>query len=207
MRFSLRSFLLVLFVLALTGSHLYTSWKLHDARREILMLRTELGYLTIVDPDRLNLIQTPKEGWHSWRVYVPPGARYVLRGAAAQIPATGHPHAGQTEILDVDMPEGEFTLKARVERLEDEWKLKVDLSRGGGAMISCKDEEMRNWAGPTQATKVRATLRGEKGVETFARDESFDLIREHEWHVKGNTPLGPPGPKPGYGMLLWIEAH
>ncbi len=80
MRFSLRSFLLVLFVLALAASHLYTSWKLNDARREILALRTELGFLTIVDSDRLNLIQTPNEGWHSWRVYVPPGAHYTLRG-------------------------------------------------------------------------------------------------------------------------------
>lgn len=207
MRFSLRSFLLVLFVLALAASHFYTSWKLNGARREILMLRTELGFLTIIDPDRLNLIQTPKEGWHSWRVYVPPGAHYKLRGAAAQIPATGHPHAGQTEIIDVDLPEGEFTLKARVERLQDEWTLKVECGRGQGVMIGVRDEEMRNWAGSTQGGTEWVTMRGAKGVETFGRNESFDLIREHEWKVKGAAPFRPPGPKPSYGLLLWLEAQ
>lgn len=207
MRFSLRSFLLALFVLALAASHFYTSWKLNDARREILMLRNELGFLTIVDPDRLNLIQTPKKGWHTWRVYVPPGARYTLWGAAAQIPATGHPHAGQTELLSVELPEGEFTLKARVERLTNEWKRAVDLSRGGGAMIGVRDDEMRNWAESTQGMKEWTTMRGEKGVEMFGRDESFDLVREHEWKAKGNAPIPRTAPNPSYGMLLWVEAH
>jgi len=107
----------------------------------------------------------------------------------------------------VDLPEGEFTLKARVERLKDEWRLKIDLSRGGGAMMGVRDEEMRNWAESTQGGIEWVTMRGDKGVETFGRDESFDLIREHEWKVKGDVPFRPPGPKPSYGMLLWLEAQ
>lgn len=215
MRFSLRSFLLVLFVLALTGSHLYTSWKLNAARHEILALRNELGFLTIVDSDRLNLIQTPKEGWHTWRIYVPPGARYRLWGAAARIPVTGHPHPGQTELVNVDLPEGEFTLKARVERFSDsptwpgkgEWRLIVDLSRGGGAQICEQDEEMRNWGNATEGARQCATVRGAKGVEIFGRHESFDLIREHEWKAYGSVPIARTPPNPSYGMLLWIEAQ
>ncbi|HXT58052.1 MAG TPA: hypothetical protein VN699_05425 [Pirellulales bacterium] len=107
----------------------------------------------------------------------------------------------------MDLPEGEFTLKARVERLKDEWRLKIDLSRGGGAMMGVRDEEMRNWAESTQGGIEWVTMRGDKGVETFGRDESFDLIREHEWKVKGDVPFRPPGPKPSYGMLLWLEAQ
>jgi hypothetical protein len=219
MRFSLQSFLLALFVLTLAASHLCTSWKLNGARREVLALRTELGFLTILDPDRLNLVQTPKKGFYSWRVYVPPGANYTLWGAAAQIPTTGHPHAGQTELLNVDLPEGEFTLKASVERFADSpswpgkgaWRLAVDLSRGGGASIGVVDDEMKSWDDATQGAKEWPTVRGTNGVEplveTFRRDESFDLIRELEWKAKGNAPISPTAPNPSYGMLLWIEAH
>lgn len=164
------------------------------------MLRNELGYLTIVDPERLNIIKTRAT---QWRVYVPKGAHYTLRAVGKQIPAKGHPYADD-DMISVDLPEGEFTLTARMERLKDESKFTVQARRVGG-QIGWREDNSR-WFGSGSGGSQWGAVVGEKGVETFGRNESFDLFRQHEWRIKGQG-FTPPGPMPSDGMLIWIEAQ
>lgn len=127
-RFSLRAFLLTLFVLSLIGSNLYVSWKWRESRGEIDRLREEMGWLKIDDPTRIYVRQV--DSWDplswAWRIYLPPGERWVHAGSGAVAetglktsfgastalqPRTRRGGAGPPDPLDC-----EFTLTARIER-------------------------------------------------------------------------------------------
>ncbi len=55
-RFSLKTLLLFLFVATLAASNVFTSYRLKQVHDENAKLRTELGYLTIEDSSKLNVV-------------------------------------------------------------------------------------------------------------------------------------------------------
>ena len=205
MRFSLRTLLLTLFALALASSHFYTSWKLNQARSELLALRNELGYLTIVNPKRLNVVSIPHADGYQWRVYVPKGASYTLHAVAARIPAKGRPPQGESSEIAMPLPEGEFTLTARAEHGKDGWKLVVHAGRYGGT-LGIRDENA-GWLQGRGGGGSTPTYAGGNGVETFDPHQGFDLLRKHSWSPDSNGAFTMPGPMPSDGMLLWVEAQ
>lgn len=116
LRFSLRTFLVTLFVLSLIGSNLNVSFKWRQAQGEIQRLRDELGYLTTDDPTRFYVRAAPTHeslAWR-WRIYVPSDA--VICIAKREIPERGvtrAEHIGVSEFF-----RGEQVLDVRLDRRE-----------------------------------------------------------------------------------------
>jgi len=198
---------LTLFIVSLVASHFYTSWKLHEARDELLKLRNELGHLTIVDPTRLNIISVPTEedGKRRWRVYVPKGARYTLSAVTQEIPAKGRPSGKQSRI-STPPPEGEFTLTVRTEGNEKAgWRLSVSTGHGKASLGIADDHA--GWLKGIGGGGECAARAGGQGTETFARGQSFDLLRQHQWTPDRSGAFTSPGPKPSDGVLIWVDAY
>ena len=92
-RFSLRALLLfTLFAGLVIGNA--TAWReLHRTRRELTLLRNQVGELDVQDPSRAHAIALDTgdpETWR-WQIYVPPRNRYDCRIAEGIIPLKGLP--------------------------------------------------------------------------------------------------------------------
>jgi hypothetical protein len=98
LRFSLRWLIAAMAFLAVLVSHIKTSLDLRQARREIAsqqaelkQLRDELGVFEVTDPAKAHAIfvrRTEDKAWR-WRVYLPPGRRYMMKWAVDDIPGRG----------------------------------------------------------------------------------------------------------------------
>lgn len=82
-RLSLVTLFLLIGLVCSIVSHVWMSWRLEHLRRENQRQAVELGQLVIRDPERayLRQIVSPSPGVMKFRVYLPPGRRYVLRRA------------------------------------------------------------------------------------------------------------------------------
>lgn len=98
-RFSLKGLLLFLLIATLAASNVFTSYRLKQSHGENAKLRTELGYLTIEDRSKLNVVQiaTYEDLKWQWRVYIPEGSKLVLRAATHVFPSTGCRHKQDRE--------------------------------------------------------------------------------------------------------------
>lgn len=114
-RFSLKAFLLLLFIGSLVGSNLFTSWQLRQLRQENAQLRKDLGRLAIEDPSKVNIIAVPtyEDMLWRWRIYVPKGESLRLFTISDNIPQTGIP----TELSGYNsswVQEGEYVLTVAI---------------------------------------------------------------------------------------------
>ena len=210
-RFSLKTLFVVLLVATLAGSHVFTSYRLKKTHDENVKLRTELGYLTIEDRSKVHVVQlaTHEDLTWQWRVYVPEGAKVVLKAAAQEIPEYGLPaewHAGS------ECPPGEYSLTAAVRRdREGQWEFSV----AGGGMLSRSGipEAATKWLEKKASTKGWSA--GIGATETKDAGKPLRLLR-----VLSQAHLPPgvsptiaasdehPGGKPnhiGDGLMIWID--
>lgn len=218
-RFSLRAFLLTLFVVSLFGSNAFVSWKWHEARQEIARLREEMGYLTIGDPTRFYVREVPTVealSWR-WRIYAPPGGR-VFHIGSGRIAATGLKSGsagGFGPSKPADPLVGEYTLTARIERDQfGNWRLAVSFPDGGMTHSIMKPDA--GWLSDgdrhqhVQASrKCRIEVAGSKPVkgsaskretELFSPDEPVVLLR-----VRAPDDLKTDTGQPCDGVMIWFE--
>ncbi len=98
LRYSLRWLLVAMAFLAVVVSHVNTSLNLRQAEQtisrqqaDLKRLRDELGVFEISDFTKTHIIfvrQNEEKAWR-WRVYVPPGGRYMMKWAIDEIPNDG----------------------------------------------------------------------------------------------------------------------
>ena len=217
LRFSLRAFLLTLFVLSLIASNLYVSWKWHASRSENDRLREELGWLTIDDPTRICVrqVQTGEPLSWTWRIYLPPGNRSLHTGSG-RIAETGlkADYGGATSLLPgkgrggtspPDLRDYEFTLTARVER-----------DQGGNLQLAVFTPRIRHtlallphdsaWIsdkkhfGLSSTRKIQVEAAGSRGqIESFAADEAVVLLRLRAPDAKQAASR-----EPCDGIMIWF---
>ena len=199
-RFSLRAFLLLLFIASLIGSNLFTSWQLRHLRQENAEMRKELGRLVVADPTKVNLVALPsyEEMLWRWRIYVPKGRALQICTATQDIPDQGFPnHVGATSLQ-----EGEYvlTVAIRKNRLQ-QWTLTVaNPNSSAGFTIS---DDYAQWLADNPGWS--SSQAGSGGTETTAVEEPFTLLR-----VRAMEPLPGGGSassqKPvGEGVMIWIK--
>ena len=210
-RFSLKTQFFVLLVGTLAGSHLFTSYRLKQTHDENVKLRTELGYLTIEDRSKVHVVQlaTHEDLKWQWRVYVPEGARVVLKTATDHVPEYGLPADWH---MASECPPGEYSLTAAVRRDRGgQWQLIV----AGGAirLRSNIPEAAAKWLEDRASTKGWSA--GAGGTETKDAGKPLRLLR-----VLSQAHL-PPGVSPtigasdehprgnlnriGDGLMIWID--
>jgi hypothetical protein len=206
-RFSLKTLL----VGTLAGSHVFTSYRSKKTHDENAKLRTELGYLTIEDRSKVHVVglATHEDLTWQWRVYVPEGAKLVLKTATHDIPEFGLPADWH---MASGCPPGEYSLTAAVRRdREGNWQLKV--AGGGIRLRSNIPEPMTKWLDGRTATKLWTA--GGGGTETKEDGKPLRLLRLlSQAHLPpGVSPtigLNDEGPRGkasriGDGLMIWID--
>jgi hypothetical protein len=98
LRYSLRWLLVAIAFLAVVVSHVKTSLDLRQSQRtssrqqaELKQLRDELGIFEVHDRTKAHVVfvrQTEDKAWR-WRVYLPPGGRYMMKWAIDAIANEG----------------------------------------------------------------------------------------------------------------------
>ena len=210
-RFSLKTLFVVLLVGTLAASHVFTSYRLRQTHDENVKLRTELGYLTIEDRTKLHVVglAAHEDLTWQWRMYVPEGAKLVLRTATHEIPEYGLP---ATPGARAGLSPGEYIVTAAVRRdREGKWQLK--LSTGGSYSRTPIPETAALWI-DKKASNISMAA-GAGATETKDRGKPLRLLRVlSQAHLPpGVSPVWgfdepPPRGKPNRisdGLMIWID--
>jgi len=90
LRFSVLNILLVMTLVA-SGITIWRLWReVVPLRSDIRSLRSQLGVLTIDDPQKVHIVQVPSPGFlWNWRVYLPAGHDYWLSASRRSNSETG----------------------------------------------------------------------------------------------------------------------
>lgn len=217
LRFSLRAFLLALFVFSLIGSNLYVSWKWRESRSENDRLREAMGWLAIDDPTRIYVRQV--ESWEpfswAWRIYLPPGDRTLYAGGGA-IAETGlktdsaagtslQPNNEQSTASPPDPLDYEFTLTARIER-DQRGNLQLAVSAPHQGLAFALRPKDSAWItdgkhfGLSSTRKLQIEAAGSRGqTESFAADDAIVLLRLRAPDAK-QAESG----EPCDGIMIWF---
>lgn len=216
-RFSLRAFLLTLFVLSLIASNLYVSWKWRDSRSENDRLREAMGWLKIDDPTRIYVRQVESReplSW-AWRIYLPPGDR-TLKTGVGRIAETGvkvgsgggtsmPPAKGRSRTNPPDPLDYEFTLTARIERDQlGNLRLAVSTPRMGHTLALMPQDSTwiseKNRYGISSTRKTKVVAAGSRGqTESFAADDTVVLLR-----VRAPDDKQAESGEPCDGVMIWF---
>ena len=205
LRFSLRTFLLVLLFGSLIGSHLFTSWRLRHTLTENAEMRKELGRLEITDEDKVHLIAVPTSEdllWR-WRLYMPKGSgRHDVCVATHAISDKGFPESLGTIPL---LPhEGEHVLTAAI-RPDRSGEPRLTITWGTGSSTFGISESDARWF--VENRGYASSLAGAAGTqEIFDPDKPIILLRLRamETHAGGSASVSPDTP-PGDGLMIWIQ--
>jgi hypothetical protein len=170
-------------------------------RNEVLVkenqrLRDELGELSVDDETQLHAIRTSsgeKLEW-AWRVWIPEGHEYRLRGDGGQIPKEGWPHEGGTNYL---RDAGEHVIRYRILKDPRDGKWYGSLSTRGGS-VGKDHHEWVEWGSSTSTTGGVGTV-----TEAFPndRDDIVELCR-HRVSQKNSTSKIE---DPAAGFVIWLE--
>jgi hypothetical protein len=148
LRFSLRSVLFVATIVALAIVVVLQWQRLRLLEREVRVLRTDVGRLTIDDPSlpqAIQIRQIDREHYWRWRVYLPPSQSYRVFEYSGVLPSrVGKTDEAWLQELDNLVPgklsrsstfggrPAEFTLEAAISEQENGWKFTT--SAGGSSV-------------------------------------------------------------------------
>ena len=196
-RFSLRSLVAVVTLVAVT----LVIWRLYSElvplREENRRLRDEVGELSIEDESKFHAIlmpqSNPSEFTYKWRIWVPEGRSYQLQYASKSIPKQGLPN-GYGGGLPVTEP-GEHWVEYRVFRDADSGKWHDVLSTRH-ASVSGSYQEWPDWP---QRVGTGASVGDSTRV--FEPGRTVELVR---WHIsQANSSAQIEYPSAGY--MIWLE--
>jgi hypothetical protein len=207
LQFSLATLLWLVVVASLGAALGRTKWLMDQQARELQQVRAELqkyrdeaGYVTVSDPRQMHAIQvfTPARNQWRWRVYLPPGCRYHLCHATANIPPTGNPSMETWQLLDP----GETIVHASIEQGpsgEQTFWLRTPKGSAGTGI----SKQNQGWiTGAVGSTSTGVSIGGTQSVPP---DKPLELLRLRANVVNpadGQSQL-PTGPGPG--LMIWIE--
>jgi hypothetical protein len=199
-QFSLGRLFLTMAFVTLLSSHVYTSWKLKQAREDVGRMATELGRLTITDASRLNVLAlaTYDDMTWRWRVHVPSTRKYAIFSATRKIPLTGDPpsRAGIQTILKP----GDYilTVAARPDGL-GAWKLTI--AKPGTSIRTTIDKSDAAWL--VDSPGFMTAQAGGDGTEAVDGDKPLVLLR---LNCESNATAAAAPPAPGAtteGIMIW----
>ncbi|HJT33641.1 MAG TPA: hypothetical protein VJ783_16465 [Pirellulales bacterium] len=200
LRFSLRTFLVVLITATLVASNFFTAWQLGQLREENSQLRKELGRLEVTDPKKINIIAVPtyEDMLWRWRIYMPEGHSLRLCESAQDVPQNGFPeHFGSSGPLQP----GEYLLTAAIRRDRNgQWQITVAGPQSSSS-FGIADEHAA-WLVDNPGWETAQA--GSGAAEVYDPDQPFTLLRVRSFkRVSPNSSTS--NPEPTDGVLLWIK--
>lgn len=221
-RFSLKTALLVTTIVAL-GVALWVSNRsvrplrseLATARKQLRELQAELGRFPEVDPDSIQAmrVNNPLEDLRRYRVFLPINEKYFMHIAHGHMPVHGLPSpdwfknpAVEWQVSRGTCESGEFTLDVQMEKVGDEWHLRVSRLTGTRSHSNSTLPGFTAWLDDRRAWQFD-TVVGEK-VVTCSKNEPLVLFAlrrgvveepgAHRYSV--SSPQGTAD-----GIIIWID--
>lgn len=194
LRFSLLNLLLFTAILALSTTVVLLWREVKPLRDEVRRLRDEVGELNVQDPTKTCAIEVETDNrlvW-KWRVWVPEGAGYKVRGHGGPVSKEGYPTDGGT--MWIREP-GEHVIRYVIQKDPRDGKWKGGLHANSGH-VGSDHQEWVDW-------KSYSSTSGGVGKTThvFEPDEVIELIRFRASQVNNSSKIEDPAP----GFLVWLE--
>jgi hypothetical protein len=211
-KFSLLTLLvLVAIACALIGFYVMGT-RLRKAERELQLLRSETGRLTIGDRSKVHVIRVPVDEPNTWRwrMFIPKGHQYSWNIAAEAIPADDVPQqAGSKAVSNEPYWErdNEVLVTARLRREEgNDWRLVVESRIGdaqyqmsGGALKIPAEKLQWNTEGASTDGRVAGSAR----AQVFEPKGPIILLQRRPLERQPDGTYGPsPNPMPGF--MIWL---
>lgn len=207
-RVSLRTWLLLVALVALLGSNLVTAWRLNRSEHDLRKLRDEAGYLTIENPDQIHVVEWPQTEpnvWR-WRVYLPTGYKYSLKRRMGEIGPEEFVPAGDAKsyAVSTDLPGGEHLVTLRLSPHPNAFAFLAIEGREGASNVrsSLSEQESRQYVECPDGESIQSS--GTSGTETFPLDEPAQLLRRRAMRKLPNG-YSEVTNDPMPGVLIWIE--
>ena len=196
-QFSLGTFLLLLTVGILAFSHIATSRKLSDARKELKDYRFQYGHLVVDDPTRLHVLQYAElaNPW-KWHINFPAGKNFKMICGVGIVPTSGVPAAADLQHVQETSISGESenrTMFLSIDEKDSE-SLKLTIGCDGSQTIAQIIPKADVYA---KSVFSNFTV-GNGGTFTSAPGESFVIFYRTE--IGTNSPGNE-----GKGIVVWIE--
>lgn len=195
-RFSLLTLLLVTAIIALSVTVAMLYRELIPLREEVARLRNELGELNVEDPTKLHAIrvETDNELEWKWRIWIPEGASYRLRGHGGPVPKEGYPTTGGTTYL---RESGEHVIRYRIRRDPRDGRWNGSLHSPTGSVG--KDHQ------PWVEWSSRTSTSGGVGSSTrsYETDQRVEIIRHRVSQASSSTNIE----DPAAGFMIWLEPN
>lgn len=199
-RFSLRTALAATGAVALIISVVLLQVRNFHLRREVEILRREMGFLVPVDDSRVNVIEVPTADQHSWawRVFAPPGTRFDAGIITGGIPERGVPSASFIGVEIPSEPNGVLITASVARDLDEGYVLKIDF--GNGNTVLDRTSKSRDEFISGSASLETA---GRNGPQVCDFDEPIILHRRRLYEQDSPTTYSEPKGK-SRGMMFWI---
>jgi hypothetical protein len=195
-RFSLLTLLLLTAIIALSITVAMLYRELLPLREEVTLLRNELGELRVEDVTKLHAIraETDNELEWKWRIWLPQGARYRLRGSGGSIPEHGYPTSGGAITL---REPGEQVIRYTIRRDPRDGQWYGTLQAQGGSV----GKDQHRWVEWSSKSST------ESGVGTSTRsfrpEEQVELVRFRVSQAKSSEDIE----NPSDGFMIWLEPN
>jgi hypothetical protein len=211
-RFSLRTLLTLVACACFAIGWYVTATRLKEAERELQLLRSETGRLTIADRSKVHVINVAVDEPNTWRwrLFIPKGHRYTWNLAADEIPQFDVPQqaaikAGSNE--PYWERDNEVLVTARLRQEEGHWRLAVESRIGdsphqmSGGALQIPAEKLQ-WN--TDGASTDGRVAGSSGAEILEPKGPIILLQRRPLERRPDGTRGPsPNPMPGF--MIWLQ--
>jgi hypothetical protein len=164
-------------------------------RAEVAQLRNETGRLSVDDPTKIHAIQvnTGDELTWKWRVWIPKGRMYVVRGYGDGVPKEGFPKDGGT--MRIREP-GEHVITYDIDRDRTSGKWFGKTTMIGTGSVGKDDQSWVTWPSQTSLTSGVSTT-----AKSFDMGERVEIIRRRVSQAGDSSKIE----DPAAGFMIWLE--
>lgn len=158
-------------------------------------LRDEVGELSVEDPKKLHAVRIETDSYldWQWRIWIPEGVAYRLRGVASDVPKEGLPQErGGTIML---REPGEHVIRYRIRRDPRDGKMYGSLS-ARGASVGKDEHAWAEWGSHVTTTSGVGT-----STRAYSPDQVVELCRHRVSQADSSSDIE----DPSAGFLIWLE--
>lgn len=194
-RFSLLNLVLMTTIVSLGVTVYMLYQEVAPLRAEVKRLRDEVGELHIEDKTKLHAIRVETENeleW-KWRIWLPEGTSYKLRGFGDDIPLESFPEMGGTIYL---REPGEHVVRWLIKHdpKNDRWEGRL---HHDGSSVGSDTQPWVEWGHWSASGSGVGT-----STKVYDPDEQVELVRRRYTNEK-SPPADPKDPLPGF--MIWLE--
>ncbi len=202
-QFRLGTLFLLILCLALACGYGSLLFRYRVVRSELEMLRKEQGFLTVVDPTAVAIVEVPTNELDVWRfrVFVPTGTRVDLGIQTHNIPASGAPEPSVKGVFLKSSPNGTLVTASIKKSIKDGYDLILDLGDGSRSNVR-EDKDLNLW----HDGGCEWTVAGRGGTKAVKLGETIILVKKRLMEqVSPTSSRVPAGFSRGY--MFWIRPH